>query len=118
MFNRREKLRSEATRPQNEEVEGERASHRSAIRNRAMVLAGCVLASTTVFIDATALPVALPRLLRSDFGVELTSVQWVLNAYMLVLASLTLIGGALADTYGKVRVRRKLIKFLGIYWPS
>ncbi|WP_454621143.1 MFS transporter [Bradyrhizobium cenepequi] len=55
------------------------------------------------FIDGTALPVALPRL-RADFGADLASVQWVLNGYMLALASLTLIGGALADVYGKARM--------------
>jgi EmrB/QacA subfamily drug resistance transporter len=68
-----------------------------------MVLAACVLASSMAFIDATALPVALPRL-RADFGADLASVQWVLNGYMLALASLTLIGGALADVYGKARM--------------
>jgi MFS family permease len=31
-------------------------------------------------------------------------VQWVITSYVLVLASLTLIGGALADTYGRARV--------------
>ena len=72
-------------------------------RRRRMVLAACVLASSMAFIDATALPVALPRL-RADFGADLASVQWVLNGYMLALASLTLIGGALADVYGKARM--------------
>lgn len=72
---------------------------------RRMVLAACVLASSMAFIDGTALPVALPRL-RADFGADLASVQWVLNGYMLALASLTLIGGALADVYGKARMLR------------
>src|SRR3954466_2878194 len=72
-------------------------------RCRRMVLAACVLASSMAFIDATALPVALPRL-RSDLAADLASVQWVLNGYMLALASLTLIGGALADVYGKARM--------------
>nr|WP_283816049.1 MFS transporter [Bradyrhizobium liaoningense] len=72
-------------------------------RCRRMVLTACVLASSMAFIDATALPVALPRL-RADLGADLASVQWVLNGYMLALASLTLIGGALADVYGKARM--------------
>jgi len=72
-------------------------------RRRRMVLAACVLASSMAFIDGTALLVALPRL-RADFGADLASVQWVLNGYMLALASLTLIGGALADVYGKARM--------------
>jgi EmrB/QacA subfamily drug resistance transporter len=76
---------------------------REAPPRRGMVLTACVLASSMAFIDATALPVALPRL-RADFGVDLASVQWILNGYMLALASLTLIGGALADVYGKARM--------------
>ncbi|MGY4408889.1 MFS family permease [Bradyrhizobium sp. LB7.1] len=68
-----------------------------------MVLTACVLASSMAFIDGTALPVVLP-ILRADFGADLASVQWVLNGYMLALASLILIGGALADVYGKARM--------------
>ena len=41
---------------------------------------------------------------RADFGADLASVQWVINGYVLALASLTLIGGALADAFGKARV--------------
>ena len=70
---------------------------------RRMVLAACVLASSMAFIDGSALTVALPRL-RADFGADLASVQWVLNGYVLALASLTLIGGALADIHGKARM--------------
>lgn len=49
------------------------------------------------------LPVALPRL-PADFGADRASVQWILNAFMLPLASLTLIGRALGDVYGKARM--------------
>ena len=72
-------------------------------RRRSMVLAACVLASSMAFIDGSVLTVALPQL-RADFGADLASVQWVLNGYVLALASLTLGGGALADVYGKARV--------------
>lgn len=74
----------------------------SAQRKR-MVLAACVLASAMAFIDGSALTVALPRL-RAFFNTDLASVQWVLNGYVLALASLTLVGGALADVYGKARM--------------
>lgn len=73
------------------------------VRHRRMVLAACVLASSMAFIDGSALTVALPRL-RADFGADLASVQWILNGYVLALAALTLIGGALADVYGKARM--------------
>jgi EmrB/QacA subfamily drug resistance transporter len=74
-----------------------------APQHRQMVLGACVLASSMAFIDASALTVALPKL-RAYFAADLGSVQWVLNGYVLALASLTLIGGALADYYGKARM--------------
>jgi MFS family permease len=55
------------------------------------------------FIDGSALTVALPKL-RAHFGTDLASVQWVLNGYLLALASFTMNGGALADIYGKARI--------------
>src|SRR5476649_506003 len=70
---------------------------------RRMVLAACVLASSMAFIDGSALTVALPQL-RAAVGADLAAVQWVINGYMLALASLTLIGGALADAHGKARI--------------
>lgn len=75
----------------------------TSLRRRRMVLAACVLASSMAFIDGSALTVALPRL-RADFGTDLASIQWIINGYVLALASLTLIGGALADVYGKARM--------------
>jgi EmrB/QacA subfamily drug resistance transporter len=72
-------------------------------RQRRMVLAGCIVASSMAFIDGSVLTVALPSL-REDFDAGLASVQWVLNGYVVALGSLTLIGGALADTYGRARV--------------
>ena len=74
----------------------------SPLRRR-MVLAACVLASSMAFIDGSALTVAVPKL-RAAVGADLAAVQWVLNGYMLALASLTLIGGALADAHGKARI--------------
>jgi EmrB/QacA subfamily drug resistance transporter len=70
---------------------------------RRIVLAACVAASSMAFIDGSALTVALPRL-RAALGADLATVQWVVNSYVLALAALTLIGGALADTYGRARM--------------
>src|SRR3546814_8439319 len=80
----------------------ERGQEASPLRQR-MVLAACVRASAMAFIDGSALTVALPRV-RADFGADLAAVQWGLNGYVLALASLTLIGGALADVHGKARM--------------
>lgn len=70
---------------------------------RRMVLIACVLASSMAFIDGSALTVALPKL-KAALGADLASVQWVVNGYVLALAALTLIGGALADAYGKAQM--------------
>lgn len=77
----------------------------AAPRHRGWVLAACVLASAMVFIDSSALTVAVPKL-RAAFAADLATVQWVLNGYVLALASLTLVGGALGDTFGKARMLR------------
>jgi EmrB/QacA subfamily drug resistance transporter len=74
-----------------------------SLQRRRMVLAGCILASSMAFIDGSALTVALPNL-RADLATDLASVQWVLNGYVITLASITLVGGALADVYGKARM--------------
>lgn len=68
-----------------------------------MVLAACVLASSMAFIDGSVLTVALPAL-RVSFAADYAALQWILNGYVLALAALTLIGGALADVHGKARV--------------
>jgi EmrB/QacA subfamily drug resistance transporter len=73
------------------------------LQRRRMVLVSCILASSMAFIDGSALTVALPNL-RADLETDLASVQWVLNGYVVTLASITLVGGALADVYGKARM--------------
>jgi len=54
-------------------------------------------------LDATVANVALPRI-GSDLGAEVSDLQWVLTGYMLPLAALILLGGALGDRYGRRRV--------------
>jgi EmrB/QacA subfamily drug resistance transporter len=71
--------------------------------SRRIVLAACVLASSMAFIDSSVLTVALPSL-RAAFDADIGTVQWVMNGYLLALAALTLIGGALADAHGKARM--------------
>ena len=85
------------------QAEPERRERDLPAARKRMVLAACVLASSMAFIDGSALSVALPRL-RIYFDAEFSAVQWVLNGYVVALASMTLIGGALADAYGKARM--------------
>src|SRR5882724_11198817 len=74
-----------------------------SLQRRRIVLVICILASSMAFIDGSALTVALPNL-RADLETDLASVQWVLNGYVVTLASITLVGGTLADVYGKARM--------------
>jgi EmrB/QacA subfamily drug resistance transporter len=69
----------------------------------ALVLAATVLGSSIAFIDASALSVALPAI-RTDLRASVADMSWVVNAYVLLLASLILLGGALGDRYGRRRV--------------
>ena len=57
------------------------------------------LASFLLTLDDTALAVALPAIGR-DIGLELSGLEWVVNAYTLALAALLLVGGWLADAHG------------------
>ena len=67
------------------------------------LLAACVLASGTAFLDATAVNVALPSIGR-ELGSSLSGLQWTVTAYTLTLAALILLGGSLGDRYGRRRV--------------
>ena len=63
----------------------------------------CILGSTIVFVDSTVVNVALPAI-RRDLGGGLVLQQWVVDAYLLSLGSLILVGGSLADLFGEKRI--------------
>ena len=67
------------------------------------VMVSAILASAMAFIDSTALNVVLPSLQKSlqAAGADLF---WILNAYLLMLASLILIGGSMGDKLGRKKV--------------
>lgn len=67
------------------------------------LLAVAVAGSGMAFLDSTVVNVALPRI-GEDFGASTSSLQWILNGYLLTLASLILIGGSLGDRFGRRRV--------------
>lgn len=67
------------------------------------VLAATILGSSMAFIDSTVVNVALPVMQR-ELQADVASSQWVIDAYLLVLSSLILAGGALGDRMGRVRV--------------
>ena len=66
-------------------------------------LLSTILASSMAFIDSTALNVILPSLQR-DLDASGSDLFWVLNSYLLMLASLIIVGGSLGDKLGRVRV--------------
>jgi EmrB/QacA subfamily drug resistance transporter len=59
--------------------------------------------SFMLLLDVTIVNVALPEIER-DLGATLTDLQWVIDAYVLALASITLIAGSLGDRLGRRRV--------------
>ncbi len=67
------------------------------------VLAVAVLGSGMAFLDGTVVNVALPKI-GSDLHASTSTLQWILNGYLLTLASLILLGGSLGDRYGRRRV--------------
>jgi EmrB/QacA subfamily drug resistance transporter len=67
------------------------------------VLLACILGSSIALLDSSVVSVALPTIQR-DLGGGLAGQQWVVNAYLLTLGSLILVGGSLADLFGERRV--------------
>ena len=67
------------------------------------VLVVAVLGSGIAFLDGTVVNVALPDI-GEDLDASTSSLQWILNGYLLTLASLILLGGSLGDRYGRRRV--------------
>ncbi|HEX6358714.1 MFS transporter [Actinophytocola sp.] len=72
-------------------------------RPRGPLLALVCVGIFMVYLDGTIVTVALPAI-STDLGGNLTDLQWVLNAYILVFACLLLTAGALGDVLGRRRV--------------
>ncbi|AWW38473.1 MFS transporter [Streptomyces cadmiisoli] len=74
------------------------------------ILFTTILGSSMALLDSTVVNVALPRI-GEDLNADLAALQWTVNAYMLTLAGLILLGGSLGDHYG----RRKVF-VIGVVW--
>lgn len=66
-------------------------------------LIACILGSGIVFLDGTVVNVALPAI-AADLDSGLSAQQWIVEAYLLTLGSLILLGGSLGDLLGRKRV--------------
>jgi EmrB/QacA subfamily drug resistance transporter len=68
-----------------------------------LTLVACILGSGIAFLDQTVVNVALPAI-REDLDTGLSGQQWVVEAYLLTLGSLLLVGGSLGDVLGRRKV--------------
>jgi EmrB/QacA subfamily drug resistance transporter len=72
-------------------------------RRQQLTLVATILGSTIVFLDSTVVNVALPAI-EEDLDTGLAGQQWVVEAYLLTLVSLMLVGGSLGDLFGRRRM--------------
>ena len=70
---------------------------------RIWVLLAAIVASGMAIIDSTAVNVALPALTR-DIAATEVEFLWIVDAYLLLLSALLLVGGVLGDMYGRRRI--------------
>ncbi|HEV3430668.1 MAG TPA: MFS transporter [Paraburkholderia sp.] len=69
-------------------------------RHKRLALAATILGSSMAFIDGSVVNVALPSIQR-ELGASVAAMQWVVNAYLLFLGSLVLVGGSMGDRLGR-----------------
>jgi EmrB/QacA subfamily drug resistance transporter len=74
-------------------------------RRRMLILAICCMSLLLVSLDNTILNVALPSMQR-DFHASVSGLQWTIDAYLVVIASLLLLSGSTADRIGRKRIFR------------
>src|SRR5947199_5978849 len=75
----------------------------ASAREKRITLVAAILGTGVVFLDATVVNIALPAI-RGDLGGGLAGQQWVVEAYLLTLSALLLIGGSLGDIFGQRRM--------------
>src|SRR5258707_1970050 len=77
-------------------------------KRKRLTLAATILGSSMAFVDGSVVNIALPAI-QQALHANAASTQWIVNAYLLLLGALVLVGGSAADLYG-----RRRIFFLGI----
>ena len=82
------------------------APHSRRVRHPKGTLAATILGSSLAFVDGSVVNVALPAVERdlASSGASAASIGWLINAYLLTLGALVLVGGAAGDRYGRKRM--------------
>src|SRR5438093_3969469 len=80
---------------------GEPASTGSVTRSKWAALAVLALAQLMVILDTSIVNVALPSMQRALHFSSAANLQWVVNAYILTFGGFLLLGGRVADRYGR-----------------
>jgi EmrB/QacA subfamily drug resistance transporter len=71
-----------------------------ACTRKPAALAATIVGSSMAFIDGSVVNVALPAI-QAELAVSVSALQWIVNAYMLTLGALVLVGGSLGDQLGR-----------------
>jgi EmrB/QacA subfamily drug resistance transporter len=72
-------------------------------KRKRLTLAATILGSSMAFIDGSVVNIALPAM-QQTLHADAASAQWIVNAYLLLLGALVLVGGSAADLYGRRRI--------------
>jgi EmrB/QacA subfamily drug resistance transporter len=72
-------------------------------RRKRLTLAATILGSSMAFIDGSVVNIALPAI-QQALHADAASTQWIVNAYLLLLGAMVLVGGSAADLYGRRRI--------------
>jgi EmrB/QacA subfamily drug resistance transporter len=78
-----------------------------------LVIATTILASSLAFIDGSVVNVGLPAI-GASFQADAAGLQWVVNAYLLPLSALLLLGGAAGDRFGRRRLLVAGVSLFGL----
>ena len=72
-------------------------------RRRRLTLVAMCFGQGMILLDTTIVNVALPSI-QAELGATPATLEWVINAYVLALAALILVGGTLGDRFGRKRI--------------
>lgn len=72
-------------------------------RRKWLTLAATIVGSSMALLDGSVVNIALPAI-QQALHADAAATQWIVNAYLLLLGALVLIGGSAADLYGRRRI--------------